>query len=166
MTVIAGFNIMGQAALIGDLLASTDGASKSYVPLPMVDDPERVLWKRLGYSAGLFRKLFLVSPFLCIAWSGGNKGAARIVDEMCYVAGSGPVPKDDFLKYMDDLRKEDQTSAIRLIALVIYDSGEVDLLATPGTYRIDGLPQGMYAFAAGAGWDHAAELVLRRGRDT
>jgi hypothetical protein len=90
MTVIAGCNIMGKAGLMGDLLASRNGPPKGYLRIPMVEDPERVLWGQLGYSAGLFRKLFLVSPYLCIAWAGGREGAARIADEMSGVAGSGP----------------------------------------------------------------------------
>lgn len=49
MTVIAGFNMMGRAALVGDLLASRQTSQSTYVPVPMVTDQHGALWRRLGY---------------------------------------------------------------------------------------------------------------------
>jgi hypothetical protein len=162
MTVIAGFTMPGGAALIGDVLASSDGRSDSYISIPTVDDPERRLWKKLNYSAGLFRKLIEISPYLCVAWSGGQGGAIRMAEDMRRVAGEGPVPKKAFQQHMDAISRCPVTARMSMIALAVYDTGETDMLAR-NVRSIDGIPNGMKAFCGGGGKFDAIDLIAHRG---
>lgn len=163
MTIIAGFTWNSTAALVGDILASSQFEPSVYIPVPTIEDPEQKLWEELGYAAGLFQKLAFVSPYLCVAWSGGREAAARVVDELTHLSGAGPVPKAPFLEYMDQIPNDSQTRSPSLIILAIYDDGEVELVARNAREVVKGLPSGMRAFCAGAGWRDAADLLIKRG---
>ncbi len=162
MTVIAGVTFAGTAVLVGDILASADASPRKYVPVPTVEDPEHLLWKQLGYAGGLFQKLALISPYLCIAWAGSSEGAARVAEEMRHSFGVGPVSQAALSEYMDDLPRDSQTAALSLIVLAIYEDGGVDLLARR-CRAVKGLPAGMIAFCAGSGYQDAADLLWKRG---
>jgi hypothetical protein len=162
MTVIAGFTFEDTAVLIGDILASSSASLSRYIPVPTVDDPRQTLWQKLGYSAGLFQKLAFISPYLCVAWSGEQQAAARIVDEMNHVAGSGPVPQKAFLEYMDEIPNDSQTSSPSIIALAVYEGGAAELVVRK-VREIRNQPHGMKAYCGGSGWEDASDLFLRRG---
>ena len=162
MTVIVGFTFGGTATLVGDILASSNSPARRYIAIPTVDDPEQTLWEQLGYAPGLVQKLAFISPFLCVAWAGSQEGAARVVEEMEFVAGKGPVPKTSFLEYMDTIPNDSQTGSPSFIVLAVYDSGEVELLAR-NARSIKQLPDEMEAFCAGSGWPEAADLIRKRG---
>ena len=117
--------------------------------------------RHLGYSPGLVQKLAFFSPYLCVAWAGSLDGAARVIQEMEFVAGKESVSKESFLDYMDTIRNDSQTGAPSFIILVVYKGGEVELLARNAT-EVRGLPPGMRAFSAGTGAFEASHLLRNR----
>jgi hypothetical protein len=61
---------------------------------------------------------------MCIAWSGGHSGAVRIADEFRDIAELGSAPTSTLLDYTDSIHRDSQTSAMSLLILIVYDTGE------------------------------------------